>query len=150
MRKQRLDNQRDGLLLLSTFTLRTIDVIKQIYDFREIWLRIWNQWKTFIYKKNGNLRIGMSINFNFQNGNKLQRVWKKKKKKTKKDLYDMQSKHKFSSKLLFVYINKQLKYYYRDAINSWKVGRKMGLWHPINSSNSVSTRLRDSKIRRYI
>ena len=81
MRKQRLDNQRDGLLLLSTFTLRTIDVIKQIYDFREIWLRIWNQWKTFIYKKNGNLRIWMSINFNFQNGNKLQRVWKKRKRK---------------------------------------------------------------------
>ena len=142
MRKQRLDNQRDGLLLLSTFTLRTIDVIKEIYDFREIWLRIWNQWKTFIYKKNGNLRIGMSINFNFQNGNKLQRVWKKKKKGKKTGMT--------SNQLLFVYINKQLKYYYRDAINSWKVGRKMGLWHPINSSNSVSTRLRDSKIRRYI
>ena len=43
---------------------------------------------------------------------------KKKKKKKKKDLYDIQSKHKFSSKLLFVYINKQVKYYYRDAINS--------------------------------
>ena len=82
--------------------------------------------------KNFYLRTEMSINFNFQNGNKLQSL---KKKKKKKDLFDIQSKHKFSSKLIFVYINKQLKYYYRDEINS---------------SNSVSTRLRDSKIRRYI
>ena len=52
----------------------------------------------------------MSINFNFQNGNKLQRVLKKKKKGKKTGMT--------SNQLLFVYINKQLKYYYRDAINS--------------------------------
>ena len=105
MWRQRLDNQGDGLLehlqqwwwkAKKLFLAPQKSYLElqqwsysQIYNFGQIWLRIWNQWKTFIYKKRkkrkkkvkGNLRTGMSINFNFQNGNKLQRVWKKRKRK---------------------------------------------------------------------
>ena len=102
--KAEIEQSGRWFIALSTFTLRTTDVIKQIYDFREIWLRIWNQWKTFIYKKrkfdNRNIR-----QFQLSNWKSTAESLKKKKEK---DLCAIQLKDKFSWKLLFLYLQTTL------------------------------------------